>query len=688
MSKTLSYPITRRTPVTKTVGGVTFEDPYAWLHEESEEARDWMWKQDAIAQNCAQSCESYTRLKQRLIDTPEAISALFYGHRRLVGGKWFFMDASPTGDGQALFVADGPARPGRLLFDAGAFARSAGDGRIRSFHFWEPSPDAAFLACTLFTGGDMMGVWRVIDVARRKLLPIEIPAIGFAGVIPGWLPDGNGFYLQDRSPEGHHRVRFIPIRRGVKPKPDVVLGPDLVPPIVPGFSPQVSPRGRWAIGVSTPHEHTAYVIGDLRTGTWRRFLPEGFTGECDGAWLDDKTYVARVHDAPRGRVVAIPVATSTDKTTWRELVPPSDAVMRAVTLVEKRIAISELKDVSVRFRLVNLDGTPDRILPFDDFGSSRIASLVRRFEKSDALVVDYETFTQATTRYHYDVGKGRLTRIGPEGKKLEGITVKQRFATSQDGARVPYFIVYRQDLDLSAPKPALVEGYGGFNVVYGPSFLRTAGPFVEAGGVYVHTCLRGGAEYGPEWHNAGRLRNKQRTFDDLFAIAEDLIAAGITKPDLLAMTGASNGGLLAGVAIAQRPDLWRVVVPDVPIFDQMEPLRTGPEHAAILSFFLQEYGDPRDPAMARVLYAYSPYHLIKDGTAYPAVFQVFGENDLGCLPFHGRKFTARLQAATTSGRPILLRVWKDTAHGTVGEKAAAQVAEWLGFVMQELGMRY
>jgi prolyl oligopeptidase len=206
--------------------------------------------------------------------------------------------------------------------------------------------------------------------------------------------------------------------------------------------------------------------------------------------------------------------------------------------------------------------------------------------------------------------------------------------------------------------------------------------------VYIHSNLRGGAQFGREWYNAGRLHNKQNTFDDLFAVAEDVITVGIASADRLAFKGDSNGGLLAGVAIVQRPDLWRVVVPGIPPLDMMETLPddelTTPGTRAI---FAEDYGDPTNPSDAPVSYAYSPYHNIRDDVDYPAVLQLFGERDFGCRPFNGRKFTARLQAATTSDRPVLLRVWRNTGHGPREPEIAARWhAEWLGFVMYHLGM--
>ena len=332
---------------------------------------------------------------------------------------------------------------------------------------------------------------------------------------------------------------------------------------------------------------------------------------------------------------------------------------------------------------------PYRVLqPSKD--ENRLANLVLEYDAGPFTVLSStgyldrdQTFNSSTAIYHCDVASHRLTTLVAPQIRLDDINVSQRFARSLDGTRVPYFVVHRKDVTLDSPRPALITAYGGFNVSLMPTFLVHLAPFVQAGGVLIQANLRGGGEYGKHWHEAGRLACKWNVFLDLFAVAEQVIADGVTRPDRFAMMGGSNGGLLAGAAIVHR-----AVVPVVPIFDQMEPLPLDPQYDPVRSIFFEDYGDPAHPAMSKVLYSYSPYHNVRDGVAYPAVFQVFGEKDLGCMPFHGRKFTARLQAATTSGRPVLLRVWKNTGHGP-GDKETAllQPTEWVGFIMRELGMQ-
>jgi prolyl oligopeptidase len=683
------FPTARLEPVSKTIGGVTFEDPYAWLHADSEEALAFQWAQDAAAQQYLAGMPEIPALR-------EATRAFFVdplktatgGQYRRLGGRWFSMGRAEDGSA-AIRVAGSLGEEGRILIDAARLAHELGTDLAVSMLWWQPSPDGKHVAFSAAGGGAMTGEWRVVEVESGRLLPLTIPAPLFTGAQPGWLPDGSGFYLFDRAEDNRHRVRLFDLETGVQRGSEHAFDTAWIDEVVSGVLPQVSPRGRYVVGMSMPHEHVALVLGDRQSGEWRPFLPEGVAGECHGAWVDEDTYLAIVTDeTPRGRVAAIPVATSRDRSTWRTLVRESDAVPRAVTVIGNRIVLCETADVSVRFRIFGLDGTPAGEVPVEPCGSSPIAFIMRRFEDSEELAFFHNTFARAGTTFHFDLGTGEMRVIGESGPLIEGLTVSQRFAASKDGTRVPYFVVHHADLDLSRPQPALISGYGGFNVAWLPTFLGPLEPFLRAGGVYLHANLRGGAEYGRDWYDGGRLHNKQNTFDDLFAVAEDAIAAGITSPERLAFKGDSNGGLLAGVAIVQRADLWRVVVAGVPLFDMMEPLPgDDPTAAAIRAIFFEDYGDPSNPEDAQVSYAYSPYHNIQDGVDYPAVLQVFGEKDLGCMPFHGRKFTARVQPGTTSNQPILMRVWQNTGHGSAEpEVAAGQHAEWLGFVMHHLGL--
>jgi prolyl oligopeptidase len=675
--------------VTKTIGGVTFADPYAWLRDETPDALEWQRQRSAEAVAAAHSVEFHDALAARIRGQIADATASF-GAGVKAGGRWFALGVNDAGTAQAIRVSDEPGGPSRCVIDAAALSGERAGGQPVALLHASPSPDGELFAFLVGVGGLMVGEVWVAETTTGRLLDVTAPALLFNLPLPGWLPDGSGFFLQERAPDGRHQLRFVPVAAGTPARETVTFATDDIPPTLPGLVPQVSPTGRWVVGVTVPHEHVAAVIGDLETGTWRRFLPDGFDGECYGDWLDDDTYLAIVtgDDCARGRIVAIDPATSTDPSAWREIVATSDAVLKSIVVLGDRIAVAELVDVALRIRLFGRDGTSHGEVPLPPHSASPTFTAPPRLQtRSDELVFTLTGFTRPPALVRLDPRAGRIEPLGEQRPELNGLDVTQRFATSADGTTVPYWIVHRADVDRSRVQPALVYAYGGFNAALAPAFLGHLEPFVASGGIYVHACLRGGSEYGRAWYEDGRRRRKQHTFDDLRAVAGDLIASGISAPELMAFNGASNGGLLAGVAIVQQPELWRVVAPFVPLFDMLEPLGDVPGVEAVRSYYLEDYGDPDDVDDAAVLASYSPYHNIVDGTPYPAVFSVFGEHDVGCPPFHGRLFTARLRDATSSGHPVHMRVWEAVGHGSASpDVGARQHAEWLAFVMDQLGM--
>jgi prolyl oligopeptidase len=262
--------------------------------------------------------------------------------------------------------------------------------------------------------------------------------------------------------------------------------------------------------------------------------------------------------------------------------------------------------------------------------------------------------------------------------------VEDRWAVSVDGTRVPYHLVRRADVSPDRPQPTLIYGYGGYNVALVPRFPGPMAAFIAAGGVFVHAHLRGGGEFGLEWWQSGRMTGKQNGYDDLYAIAEDMIASGLCTPRTLAVTGGSNGGLLAGVALTQRPELWAVAVPRVPILDLIGACRDSYGRQAVM----EEMANIDDPLELQRLTTFSPYHLVRRGVAYPAVFLDAGDTDPRCPPWHARKFAARLQAASAGNAPILLHVWENVGHGWATNKnvAEAEHTEWLAFTLRHLGV--
>jgi prolyl oligopeptidase len=665
-------------PVRKTIGGITFDDRFAHLHDDSAEALEWQWARDAEAQAAVAASPSYRAVHDRLLglNVPE-----FQTVPRRQGGKWFGFG---TVDGEhGLWVSDDPQGGGRLVVPLRALA----DGDVLPLAF-EPSPNGRFVALTWGVDGNTTVPWTLFETATGRRI-LDTPPAPFVQAHPGWLPDESGFWFADRDDAGSHRLRFHPVTGNAGERPDVIIPHSLVAQKHSSLTPQVSPNGRQALLVTDLHEHIALVFIDLDTLATRPFLPEGFDGECDGGWLDDETYVARVtNGGSRGRIVAIPVATSTDMSSWSELVPAGDGFLVCAGIVAGRLYVFDHLDTSVRVRMFDTDGRHLQTLPLETPGSAPSILMDRAVRPTQTLAIIHSSFTRSPVLFTHDARTGELHQHGEAAHRLDDVSVEQRFAISRDGTRIPYFVVRPNGLDSGRPHPLFVHGYGGFNVSLLPAFPTNFVPAIEAGGIFVQACLRGGGEYGRAWHDGGRLENKQNTYDDLAAIAEALIADGVSVPELMAFQGLSNGGLTSGVAIVQQPHLWRAVAPVVPLLDMIEPLPLTPATAPIRAVFYEDYGDATAPGVAERIMRYSPYHNIVDGVAYPAVFQVFGENDTGCMPFHGRKFTARLDEASSSGRPIHLRVERGAGHmGFTHAKTAARNAEWLSFLMDEVGLK-
>lgn len=675
-----------------TVGAVTFTDENRWLRENTPETLAWQEHENAATTAAIHGWKYFDEVRDQLDRTvaDQPSSAEIWGTTtpRRMGRFWFRLAAVSADDPTlGLWVSETADGPGTLVVDPRTAAFSQ-DGMRAQLLWYEPTPDGSRVVFAAYPLGQTIGTLHVVSTEDGRALPVQAPRHVAAGATPGWLPDGTGFYTADRTDTGEHRIRFVPVTPGIPDEPDTVFPHAQLPHNTFALTAQVSPDGACVIALTGQHEQIAWHLMDRGTGQWRPFLPVDYPGECHGVWYDDDTYVAVVTaDAPRGKVMAIPVATSTEEHTWRELVPESEAVLRCVRKLGDDLVVCEIRDIAVEFRVVAATGQVKASIPMPGSGSSPTAMAARRFERSTELTFTHEAFQQASVDYHYLPETNELVQLSESSRALQGLTIHRAFAASRDGTRIPYFLVHRGDLDRTQPQPTFVEAYGGFNQALMPHYLGSIGPFLAAGGVYVQANLRGGAEYGREWYDAGRLTNKQNTFDDLFAVADELIATGVSKPGQLAFYGKSNGGMLAGVALVQRPDLWGAVVADVPLLDMLEFQSLGnPAAKEAREAFLEDYGDVTDADCSRRIAAYSPYHNVRVGMRHPAVLQIFGEHDIACEPFHGRVFTARLRAAGAANKP-LLRVRKDYGHlPSTRAQALEHHAEIVAFVMDQLGM--
>ena len=341
-----------------------------------------------------------------------------------------------------------------------------------------------------------------------------------------------------------------------------------------------------------------------------------------------------------------------------------------MSFVGGKLVVADLISARSRIRIFSLEGQLEETVELPGEGTANVSGAWWGHIIIDPMVVagaddftfTFASYTRSPSVHRYDMRTRRLDEVREPQIELEDVTVEQMSCAGRDGAAVTFWVVRRSDS--AQPAPAMIYGYGGWNIAFVPTYLGVFAPFVEAGGTMVFANLRGGGEYGSDWWHAGRLARKQTTYDDLYAVAESLIESGAVDRDRVAVAGASNGGLLTGVAVTQRPDLFRAVVSPVPLLDLMRYTRD-----AYTAECTEEYGDPRDPEEAAWVYAYSPYHNVRDGESYPATLVICGEEDVRCPTWHGRKTVARLQQATTSDAPILLRVWPGAGHlaGVLGE---------------------
>jgi prolyl oligopeptidase len=420
---------------------------------------------------------------------------------------------------------------------------------------------------------------------------------------------------------------------------------------------------------------------------WKPFLRE-IRASFRGTVVGDRFVAITTDGTPNGRLVALPLDTPTDRSTWRELVAEGDSVLITVTPVGRRLVLADHLGGATRLRVLGLEGTVEAEIPLPGpglawLGPDRGGGLVAAGDDECTFV--FSSLTSSSATYRYDLTTGALETLIPPKAVVDNVVVHDRAARAPDGTLVPYTVVARADLDLTVPQPTVISAYGALGNFWPPAYLFTLpAAWVQLGGVYVHAHPRGGGELGPRWWHAARRQTKQRTFDDLYAVAEDLIADGRTTASRLGVFGTSAGSLPAAVAITQRPDLFRASVPMLPLLDLLGVRRDPTTMAAIIR---PELGDPDDPSDAAILHAYSPYHHLEDGMPYPAVFLDCGATDEICLAWHGRKMAAGLQRATSSGHPVLLRV-RDCGHNT--EMTPAQMkereTEELAFFATQLGL--
>jgi prolyl oligopeptidase len=649
--------------------GSHVDDRYAWLTHESEETSDWEARQDEAARRALEEWSGMARLREQ-VARADVATRLFAPVRS--GDRWFRLIVHEGLAGPVLHVADRPGDRGRVLIDPGD----------QTLDWSYPSPDGRLVAYGLSERGSEQSVLHLVDVETGRVLPERIPHTSF-GVV-AWLPDSTGFYYNGSlGPDTEQPQKHIFFHR-IGDEPPTTPEPAIFRDDEDFIYPQISEDGRWVVAISSEAEPRPDSILDRTSGVWQPFLIDLPT-IVNGSVLGDRYVAVTTDAAPTGRLVAIPLATPMDRSTWTELRPAGDGVMRSVTPVGDVLVVEELIDTSSRLLVLGRDGTHHATVPPTPPGSVSLTTHLYRqpidppiAPDGDGFVFIWSTWDAGAAISRYDIGRGTVSVIEQAEPPAFPVDASLLDAGAPGAPRATAWVVRRADRP-DGPGPTLVYGYGGWNIAFGhPAGLGAFGPFVEAGGTMVFAHLPGGGEYGMDHWLAGFRERKQGSYDALYAIVERLIADGIAAPDRVAVVGTSNGGLLAAVALTQRPDLFAAAVSLVPITDMLDYTR-DPYTAE----FALEYGDPRDPVAAAWLGAYSPVHAIRDGVRYPATLVICGDSDVRCPAWHGRVFTAKLQDATAGESEVLYRLRRDSGHLTSVQR---EMHEWLGFVMEHLGV--
>jgi len=639
-------------------------DPFRSLEADSGQTLAWQAAQNAAADRALREWDGFEALRAAVAPhlARLAVTAPVRG-----GDHWFRVDSGP------LVVSTTPTGPGRVLVDPGE----------ASLDWFFPSPWGTRVAYGLSSGGDEQSVLHVIETESGEVLPDRVPFTSNATV--AWLPDESGLAVNAGTAPDFERVdKVLLVHRlgragAARPEPIEVREPYCV-------YPQVSGDGRYLVAVTSEVEPRADWIRELPGGEWRPFLLE-VEGTCNGVFVGD-TYVAVCTEgAPRGRLVAIPVATAADRETWVELIPEGHLVLRFVQQAGDLLVVGALRDACSVILVRWPDGRVEEVeLPVAGLVSRSAAHGVSQPAAANdgtGVAADDTGFSfvlgapdRSAGLYRYEREPSRVVELRAPVARFPFV-VTRLTATAPDGARVGYEIVHRADLEPSS-LPAVVYAYGGWNVALVRGSLGANAHLVEAGGALVLAHIRGGGEEGTGFHRDGVLDRKQHSYDDLYAVAEDVAARGLVDPARIAVLGGSNGGLMVAVAVTQRPDLWCAACSLVPVTDMLRYHLSPYGETG-----LREYGDPGDPADAAVLAAYSPCHNVRPGVTYPPTLVVAGANDMRCPAWHARKFVARLQAEATGG-PFLLRVLGGGHLST--RRGADLVAEWQGFLLGALGL--
>ena len=678
------YPETRTGEVVETLHGTEVADPYLWLEADvrnDAEVAAWVEAQSQFTDTYLKQLPGNAWFAERI---GELLDYERFGIPQKAGEYYFYTRNSGLQNQSPLYVRQGLEAEPRLLIDPNAWAQ---DGAT-ALAGWEPSEDGKRLAYAVQDGGTDWRIIRVLDVDTGEQLEDEIRWAKFTGI--SWLGNEGFFYSRFPEPEEGQDFQALNYNQAVyyhelgtpQSEDRMVFSTPEHPERGHGLG--VSDDGRWGFVISslgTDAKYEVHVI-DLEddSGEWTaRPLVTGF----ENAWnpidvIGTKAYFVTNKDAQRYRIVTTDLSAATPE--WTTIVPESEQPIDGASIVGDKLIVTYLKDATTRAAVYDLEGNPLDDLALGELGT---AGGFGGKAGDPETFYTFTSFNQPGAIYRLNVDTGEKTTFAAPELTFDPaqFVTEQKFYTSKDGTRVPMFIVRRKDV--TGPAPTLLYGYGGFDISLTPGFSAARMAWLEAGGAFAMANIRGGGEYGKAWHDGGRLDNKQNVFDDFIAAGEYLKANGYTTPDGLAIQGGSNGGLLVGAVVNQRPDLIDAANAAVGVMDMLRFDRWTAGR-----YWVDDYGRPSDAEDFKVLRAYSPYHNIQGGVDYPAMLVTTADTDDRVVPGHSFKYAAALQAADAGDKPHLIRIETRAGHGSgkPTDKAIEEGADVLGFLAHWTGL--
>ncbi len=693
-------PATPKHPVVEQYFGVKVTDDYRWLEDsKSPQVIAWTQAENAHARAILNALPIQTQIQQflkTLIDT----SSPAYFAMQMRGGVLFAIYAEPHKQQPMLVTLKSPDDPAsrHVVLDPTQIDST----NSTAIQFYVPSQDGSKVAVSLAQGGSEMGSVHVYEVATGQPLPDVVPrvtAIGGGSVI--WKADGSGFFYTHYPSPGEHPQQDLNFYQQIyfhklgtpAAQDSYVIGKDW--PRIAETVLSASQDGKYllaTVGNGDGGDYEHYLCGP--DGKWTQItqFSDGIKAVVVG---DDAVYMLSNDHAPHGKLLRAPLS-SPDVKNAKVIVPESSAVIQDFTytlagmqptfvVTPSRIYVTVLVGGPTEIRIFDHDGHDLGTVPAEPVSTvTQILPL-----QGDEILFGNVSYVDPMAWFRYDPTSKKVTVTAlreTSPYSFADVDVTRDFAVSKDGTKVPLTVFSRKGTKLNGQNPAILTGYGGFDLSMTPFFDPITIPWVDAGGVFAIANLRGGGEFGEEWHQQGMLTHKQNVFDDFIGCAEYLITKGYTNPSRLGIQGGSNGGLLMGAVLTQRPDLFRAVASGAGLYDMVrfETTQNGQYNAT-------EYGSVKNPEQFKALYAYSPYHNVQDGVKYPAVLLTIGENDPRVDPWHSKKFAAALQAATASKNPILLISFSNAGHGGIGSSEDQQVSMAtydLEFLYDQLGVQW